>query len=227
MDDKSLQQFAEQLSDRYRIERELGRGGWGVVYLAEDLRHHREVAVKVLQVEAAGTAARDRFLREIEVEARLAHPHIVPLFDSGELCDVVYYVMPFIAGESLQQRIAREGALPLGDALRSRPTGVRSAGPRARAAGRAPGHQAGEHPAVRSERAGRGFRHRARPRSRRDGRVEHVGRLPARDPGLHGAGAGGTAIPLWMLARTSIRSVASCTRCLPGSLRSMRRLPPE
>jgi hypothetical protein len=106
------------LSETYRVDREIGRGGWGIVYLAEDLRHHRAVAIKVMDPDTAGHVARGRFLREIAVEARLSHPHIVPLFDSGEADGLPYCVMPYIEGESLQQRIARERQLPIGDALR-------------------------------------------------------------------------------------------------------------
>ena len=110
--------LAAKLSEAYRVDREIGRGGWGVVYLAEDLRHHRAVAIKVMDPDTAGHVARGRFLREIAVEARLSHPHIVPLFDSGEVDGLPYCVMPYIEGESLQQRIARERQLPIGDALR-------------------------------------------------------------------------------------------------------------
>jgi predicted ATPase/tRNA A-37 threonylcarbamoyl transferase component Bud32 len=105
-------------ADRYRIERQLGRGGMATVYLAYDVRHARQVAVKVLNPEISAGIGRDRFLREIVIAARLNHPHIVPLFDSGEACDRLYYVMPYIAGESLRTRLARVGQLPPDDALR-------------------------------------------------------------------------------------------------------------
>src|SRR5439155_26831095 len=108
--------LAESLAGRYRVEREVGRGGMAVVYLAEDLRHHRQVALKVLAVDA-GTS-RDRFLREIEVAARLNHPHILPLFDSGVAASQVFYVMPFIEGESLRARLQREKQLGVDEALR-------------------------------------------------------------------------------------------------------------
>src|SRR3954462_11925392 len=90
------------IADRYRIERELGRGGMATVYLAEDLKHHRKVAIKVLHPELAAALGPDRFLREIEIAARLQHPHILPLLDSGQADGFLYYVMPFVKGESLR-----------------------------------------------------------------------------------------------------------------------------
>ena len=100
------------LADRYRIERELGAGGMATVYLAEDLKHKREVAVKVLRPELAAAVGAERFLREIEIAASLTHPHILPLHDSGNADGFLYYVMPYIEGESLRERLDREGALP-------------------------------------------------------------------------------------------------------------------
>ncbi len=97
--------------------RELGRGGMATVYLAEDLKHHRSVAIKVLRPELAAAVGADRFLREIEIAAGLTHPHILPLHDSGEADGFLYYVMPYVAGESLRERLSREKQLPLEDAL--------------------------------------------------------------------------------------------------------------
>ena len=105
------------LSDRYTIERELGRGGMATVYLAEDLKHHRHVAIKVLDPELARALGAERFLREVEVTAKLTHPHILTLIDSGEADGFLYYVMPYIEGETLRDRMNREGQLPLDDAL--------------------------------------------------------------------------------------------------------------
>jgi len=105
------------LADRYLIDRELGRGGMATVYLARDLRHRRPVAVKVLHPELAYVVGADRFLREIEVAANLNHPHILPLFDSGEVDGLLYYVMPYVAGESLRNKLRREIHLPVGEAL--------------------------------------------------------------------------------------------------------------
>jgi TolB-like protein/predicted RNase H-related nuclease YkuK (DUF458 family) len=105
------------LSDRYAIERELGSGGMATVYLAEDLKHHRKVAVKVLRPDLAAALGTDRFHREIEIAARLTHPHILALHDSGEADGFLYYVMPHVEGESLRQRLNRETQLPIDDAL--------------------------------------------------------------------------------------------------------------
>ena len=101
----------------YEIVRELGRGGMAVVYLAQDHKHHRPVALKLLHPELALAVGPQRFLREIEIAANLTHPHILPLYDSGEASGLLYYVMPYIEGESLRVRLAREGPLPLDDAL--------------------------------------------------------------------------------------------------------------
>jgi len=116
--------LAAALADRYRLLRELGMGGMATVYLAEDLKHHRQVAVKVLRPELAASLGTDRFLREIEIAAGLHHPHILPLYDSGAADpgtgkgSYLFYVMPFVDGESLRTRLERETQLPLDDALR-------------------------------------------------------------------------------------------------------------
>ena len=109
--------LAQALSDRYRLERELGEGGTAVVYLATDLKHSRKVALKVLRPELAVAVGPDRFLAEIRTTANLQHPHILPLFDSGEAGGFLYYVMPYVAGESLRERLDRDGALPEDQAL--------------------------------------------------------------------------------------------------------------
>jgi serine/threonine-protein kinase len=105
------------LADRYCIEREIGAGGMATVYLAEDLKHRRKVAVKVLSPDLAEALGAERFLREIETVANLTHPHILPLFDSGEAEGFLYYVMPFLEGESLRDRLTREKQLPVDDAV--------------------------------------------------------------------------------------------------------------
>jgi Tol biopolymer transport system component len=116
--------LAQALAGRYRIERKLGQGGMATVYLAEDLKHHRRVAIKVLRPELAALLGAERFLKEIEVTASLQHPHILPLFDSGyverpgALGPCLYYVMPFVEGETLRDRLQREGELPVGEAIR-------------------------------------------------------------------------------------------------------------
>ena len=104
-------------SNRYVIERELGRGGMAIVYLATDLRHRRRVAVKVLRPELAASVGAQRFRREIETAARLSHPHILPLYDSGQADGVFYYVMPYVEGESLRDRLERERQMGLEETL--------------------------------------------------------------------------------------------------------------
>src|SRR5512134_1217439 len=113
-----LPRLVAALSDRYRLERELGQGGMATVYLAEDLRHRRLVAIKVLRPELAAIIGAERFLTEIKVTASLQHPHILPLFDSGETGGQVFYVMPYVAGESLRTRLEREHQLPVAEAIR-------------------------------------------------------------------------------------------------------------
>src|SRR5213593_478487 len=107
----------EGLADRYAIEREIGRAGMATVYVAQDLKHRRPVAVKVLHPHLAANLGAERFLREIQIAARLQHPHIVPLYDSGQAGGLLYYVMPYVEGESLRRRLEREKQLPLDDAL--------------------------------------------------------------------------------------------------------------
>ena len=106
------------LQASYRIERELGAGGMATVYLAQDVRHHRQVAIKVLRTELAAVIGAERFLAEIKTTANLNHPHILGLIDSGEVGGIPYYVMPFVDGESLRQRLEHERQLPIDDALR-------------------------------------------------------------------------------------------------------------
>ncbi len=106
------------LGAQYRFESELGRGGMATVYRAEDLRHSRPVAVKVLRPGQRGGYEPERFLREVRIAARLTHPQIVPVHDSGERDGVLYYVMPLIGGESLRDRLSRETRLPVDQALR-------------------------------------------------------------------------------------------------------------
>src|SRR2546430_8731260 len=99
-----LARLRDALAGRYAIDRELGHGGMATVYLAQDLKHGRAVAIKVLRPELAAALGAERFLREIEIAARLTHPHILPLHDSGEASGFLYYVMPFIERESLRER---------------------------------------------------------------------------------------------------------------------------
>jgi serine/threonine protein kinase/Flp pilus assembly protein TadD len=112
-----LDRLRDALADRYTLDREIGRGGMAMVYRAQDLKHQRPVAIKVLHPYLAVNLGAERFLREIQIAAQLQHPHIVPLYDSGQAGDLLYYVMPFIDGESLRQRLEREKHLPLEEVL--------------------------------------------------------------------------------------------------------------
>ncbi|MDH3571921.1 MAG: serine/threonine protein kinase, partial [Gemmatimonadota bacterium] len=112
-----LNRLKTVLADRYAIGRELGRGGMAIVYLAEDLKHRRKVALKVLRPELTASLGAERFLREITTTAQLSHPNILPLYDSGEADGTLYYTMPFVEGESLRDRLNRENQLPIEDAL--------------------------------------------------------------------------------------------------------------
>ena len=109
----SNERLTAVLADRYRIERELGAGGMATVYLARDVRHDREVALKVLRPELAAVLGADRFLNEVRITARLDHPHIVTLIDSGESDGFLWYVLPYIRGESLRTMLDRERQLGL------------------------------------------------------------------------------------------------------------------
>jgi formylglycine-generating enzyme required for sulfatase activity/tRNA A-37 threonylcarbamoyl transferase component Bud32/dienelactone hydrolase len=113
-----LERLKTALSDRYAIDREIGSGGMAIVYLAEDVRHHRKVAIKVLRPEIAQAVGGERFLREIEIAAQLQSPHILPLLDSGEADGVLFYVMPYVPGDSLRARLAKQERIPPSEAMR-------------------------------------------------------------------------------------------------------------
>jgi serine/threonine protein kinase len=113
----STERLQSALAGRYQIERQIGHGGMATVYLARDTRHDRRVALKVLRPELAAVIGAERFALEIRTTANLQHPHILPLHDSGEIDGTVFYVMPFVEGETLRDRIAREGQLPVDDAV--------------------------------------------------------------------------------------------------------------
>ena len=115
--DKLQQQLERGLAGRYQLERELGQGGMAVVFLAQDLRHDRKVALKVLRPDLSAAIGADRFLREIKLAAGLTHPHILPVYDSGQAGELLFYVMPNMEGRSLRERLQRERQLPLADAL--------------------------------------------------------------------------------------------------------------
>jgi len=114
----TLQALQSALGAHYVLEGELGRGGMATVYRARDVRHDRPVAVKVLHPELAAVLGAQRFLAEIHTTAALQHPHILPLFDSGNVDGLLYYVMPYVAGETLRGRLTRERQLPVDEALR-------------------------------------------------------------------------------------------------------------
>ncbi|MDH3271250.1 MAG: protein kinase [Gemmatimonadota bacterium] len=118
MSTNPIERLNAALSDRYRIERELGEGGMATVYLADDLKHERKVALKVLKPELAAVVGAERFLAEIKTTANLQHPHILPLFDSGEADSFLFYVMPYVQGETLRDRLDRDGQLPVDEAVR-------------------------------------------------------------------------------------------------------------
>ncbi|HEX5071942.1 MAG TPA: serine/threonine-protein kinase [Gemmatimonadaceae bacterium] len=112
------ERFQKLLSDRYLIERELGRGGMAVVFLARDLRHDRQVAIKVFRSDVGDASGAERFRREIRLLARLQHPHILPLYDSGTTGETSYFVSAFVEGETLRARLKREHRLPIDEAVR-------------------------------------------------------------------------------------------------------------
>jgi serine/threonine-protein kinase len=113
-----ISRLNEALEGRYRIERQLGEGGMATVYLADDLRHGRKVALKVLKPELAAVIGAERFLAEIKTTANLQHPHIPPLFDSGEANTFLFYVMPYVERETLREKIDRERQLPVAEGVR-------------------------------------------------------------------------------------------------------------
>jgi serine/threonine-protein kinase len=114
----ALATIAQALQDRYELGRELGSGGMATVYLAQDLRHERPVAIKILRPEIAAGVGAERFLREVRLAARLQHPHILPVFDSGGAAGLLWYAMPYVEGESLRHRLARDGSVRLDECLR-------------------------------------------------------------------------------------------------------------
>ena len=120
----AIEHLNRALAERYRVSNEIGRGGMATVFRAHDLKHDRSVALKVLKPELAAALGTERFLREITLTARLDHPHILPLLDSGEAGGLLYYVMPYVEGESLRDRLKREKQLPL-----KTPSGLRGKSP--------------------------------------------------------------------------------------------------
>jgi len=114
----TMEEFADSLRDRYVLERELGRGGMAIVYLARDVKHERPVALKILNPELAISLGRERFQREIRLAASLQHPHVLSVYDSGETAGRLWFTMPYVRGESLRQRLRRQGQLPVPDAIR-------------------------------------------------------------------------------------------------------------
>src|SRR5688572_15967586 len=118
MPSETINARRQALGNRYAIDRELGAGGMATVYLARDVRHDRDVAIKVLNAELAESLGRQRFVREIRMAAKLNHPHILPLYDSGECDGFLYFVMPVMQGQTLRSRLEAERTLPIDDAVR-------------------------------------------------------------------------------------------------------------
>ena len=176
------------LADRYRIERELGAGGMATVYLAEDMKHRRKVAVKVLRPELAAVLGAERFVQEITTTAALQHPHILPLFDSGTADGFLYYVMPYVEGETLRAKLDRETQLGIDEAVRIT-TEVADALDYAHRHGVIHRHQAREYPAPRRPAGGGRFRDRAGG-ERGSGRADDRDRFLVRHPALHEPRAG-------------------------------------
>ena len=156
-----VKKVTEALAGRYKVERIIGEGGMATVYLAMDQKHKRRVAVKVMRPELAATLGADRFLREVEIAGQLSHPHILPMHDSGESEGLLYYVMPYVEGETLRERL-HEGRASGGRRAAAGARDRGGAGVRARAGHRPSRHQAGQHPAQRGSCAGGRLRHRAR-----------------------------------------------------------------
>ena len=113
-----LEQIQAAVSDRYRVDRQIGAGGMATVFLAHDRKYDRRLALKVLNDDLAATVGAKRFLREVSLAARLSHPHVLPVYESGEHEGLLFYFMPFVEGESLRDRLTREGQLPIEEALR-------------------------------------------------------------------------------------------------------------
>jgi serine/threonine protein kinase len=143
---RSSRERGAVVADRYLIERELGRGAMSTVFLARDLKHNREVALKFVHGEFADPLGIERFQREIATIAKLQHPHILPLYDSGETAGSLHFVMPYVGGGSLRDRLERETQIPLPDALRIAREVADALAFRASARRGAPRHQAGERP---------------------------------------------------------------------------------
>src|SRR5438132_6646996 len=114
----TIERLRSALGDRYQVSKEIGVGGMATVFLGHDLKHDRDVAIKVLHPDLGAALGSERFLAEIKTTAKLQHPHILPLLDSGEADKLLFYVMPFVVGESLHARIDRERQLPIADAVR-------------------------------------------------------------------------------------------------------------
>jgi len=149
MTDGHTERLESALDGKYRIERKLGEGGMASVYLAEDIKHERKVALKILRPELAAILGAERFLSEIKTTANLQHPHILPLFDSGEASGYLYYVMPFIDGETLREKLEREQQLGIDEAVRIAREVADALDYAHRPRRHSPGHQAGQHPTAR------------------------------------------------------------------------------
>ena len=219
-----LDRLQPALADRYRIERELGRGGMATVYLAEDLKHGRRVALKVLRPELGAALGGDRFLREIETSARLQHPHILPLhrFGRSRGGPPAFYAMPYVEGESLRGTARPGGAAPLDEAV-AIAREVADALDYAHAAGvRAPGHQAREHPARRRTRMVADFGIARALDAAGGDRLTETG-LALGTPHYMSPEQASAERECWTAGAISTRSAACSTRCSPANRLSMAR----
>ena len=200
-------------AERFVIERELGRGGMAVVYLARDTKHDRYVALKMLHPDMSAAIGRERLEREIRVTARLQHPHILPLHDSGEWGDALYYVMPFVDGESLRVRLNRERQLPDWRCHAGSRRSRRSARSHAHRARRdPPRREAREHSARRPARDRRRLWHRASRFTLARRAIDSRGHF-TRHSGVHGARADRRQMETMDPRATSSASVVCCSRC--------------
>ena len=209
---KAVENLRAALADRYEIEREIGAGGMATVYLARDIKHHRNVALKLLDPELGAVIGAERFLAEIEVTANLHHPNLLPLFDSGEADGLLYYVMPYVEGESLRAKLTREKQLPVEEAVQIA-AAIASALDYAHRHGVIHRDLKPENILLHEEQPlVADFRHRARDQQGLRP-THHANRNLARHAAVHVTRAGDRRPNRGRAAATSTRSASSPTRC--------------